>query len=269
MTIDSHGEQWRAWILENLARYCYPKSLLADMTRDGWKQRDAIAAIDEGLKLLGRESSWRVDLPEPATCLGGFLLERPRIQVLPSVLSQSECSDLIQLALHQGMTAASVVSDIDASTKTHEGRTNSTAFFRPRELPFIRIIEERLSELTHWPSNFAEGLQVQRYLKGQRYTPHYDWFDPNAAGSAKHLEFGGQRLATTIVYLQNASAGGSTYFPRLGLTLSPTAGDAIFFQNVDPTGFPDSDTLHAGEPVEDGVKIIATYWQRAGSTDPS
>ena len=63
MTIDSHGEQWRAWILENLARYCYPKSLLADMTRDGWKQRDAIAAIDEGLKLLGRESSWRVTYP--------------------------------------------------------------------------------------------------------------------------------------------------------------------------------------------------------------
>lgn len=263
MKIDSQGEQWRSWILENLGRYCLPSAILADMTRDGWDVSDAISAIDEGLALLGRSCDWHIDLPSPATSAGSFLLLRPRLQMLSGVLNRQECSDLIELALGRDRVPAEVLGGDDSRPVQHEGRSNSTIFFAPRENPLIAQIEDRLSEITHWPVSHAEGIQIQFYAEGQRYSPHYDWFDPTAPGGAGALSQAGQRLATTIIALQQAHSGGATRFPGLGISLRPSVGDAVFFHNVDPSGSPDKATLHAGESVERGVKITATYWQRA------
>ena len=58
---------------------------------------------------------------------------------------------------------------------------------------------------------------IINYEEGQEYKPHYDWFDPNAPGSATHLANGGQRVGTTVIYLATADGGGSTSFPDSGL----------------------------------------------------
>lgn len=263
MKIDSRGEAWRSWVLENLSRYCFPKTMLADMLNAGWPLSDAITAIDEGLGLLGRSSDWHIALPQPSLNRGSFLLDRPRIQLLPEILSRQECTSLIELAMAKGMVPATVIDQDDRGSVLHKGRSNSTVYFQKQECQLIAQIEARLSELTNWPADRAEGLQIQHYLQGQQYEPHYDWFDPQAAGSTRHLARGGQRLATTVIVLQQAIVGGATHFPKLGISLRPAIGEALFFQNVDVTGTPDASTLHGGEPVEHGIKIIATFWQRA------
>ena len=101
-----------------------------------------------------------------------------------------------------------------------------------------------------------------QYEKGSEYRPHYDWFDASRPGPRKHLERGGQRVGTIVMYLSDVEAGGGTSFPNIGLTVQPKKGAAVFFANSDAYRHPDPQTLHAGEPVEKGVKYIATKWLR-------
>lgn len=69
-------------------------------------------------------------------------------------------------------------------------------------------------------------------------------------------------MATVIMYLSDVEQGGTTSFPKLGLHFAPKKGCALFFANADESGTPDLQSWHAGEPVERGVKWIATKWLR-------
>lgn len=74
---------------------------------------------------------------------------------------------------------------------------------------------------------------------------------------------GGQRIATALLYLHPPEAGGATRFPRLELTVAPLLGRLLVFQNCgDNTQEPHPLSLHAGEPVDAGVKWIANLWFR-------
>ena len=73
---------------------------------------------------------------------------------------------------------------------------------------------------------------------------------------------GGNRLATVLVYLQNAADGGETFFPKLGLKLKPQAGDALLFYDLLPNGKIDKMSVHTGTPPSDGEKWVATKWSK-------
>ncbi|MDV7397248.1 hypothetical protein RZS08_37960, partial [Arthrospira platensis SPKY1] len=62
--------------------------------------------------------------------------------------------------------------------------------------------------------------------------------------------------------LQLAELGGGTRFPKASVEMFPTRGGAVFFTDLQPSGTPDPTSLHAGTPVERGLKIVARYWQR-------
>ena len=64
------------------------------------------------------------------------------------------------------------------------------------------------------------------------------------------------------MFLSEVEAGGSTCFPKLNLEIRPKVGRAVFFSNVDLTGQIDEMTLHAGMPVIQGIKYLATVWLR-------
>ena len=61
--------------------------------------------------------------------------------------------------------------------------------------------------------------------------------------------------------------GGGTDFPRHGVVVTPEVGTAVMFDNVLADGRPDEDTLHAGLPVLEGEKWVATKWLREGRFD--
>ena len=54
--------------------------------------------------------------------------------------------------------------------------------------------------------------------------------------------------------------GGRTVFPLLGLTVKPPALSLLLWYNLDPTGQPDSRSLHAGCPTVTGHKWILNKW---------
>ena len=270
--LDRHGADWRRWVVDNLNRGCAPQRMLEDMTRSTWDVEHAQLALDEALGLLGKVLDWKPLIPtvanpaQQAQSQSGYAvlcrITRPRAVLLDGLLSPDECAQVIEYAHEKGLARSGVVDPASGDSVAHAARTSTSVFFTRAETPLIDALERRLASITGWPVTHGEGLQVLRYEHGQQYKPHFDWFDKSKTGAASHLSRGGQRLATTVVYLSVAESGGGTFFPEAGIEVSPRIGGGIFFNNVDLLGRPDGMSLHSGTPVIDGVKIVATYWQR-------
>lgn len=183
----------------------------------------------------------------------------PRIVVLDNFLSTRECDDLCGEAL-ANFAPARVVDDREHAIHAAHFRSNDSAHLPAAQSALVRRIETRIEQLTNWPSDCCETLQVQRYAKGQEYRPHHDFFDKDSAGYDTATAQGGQRLATLILYLKEPEAGGATCFANLGMRIAPRKGSALFFTYPDPAN--NSGTLHGGEAVLAGEKWIATQWFR-------
>ena len=148
---------------------------------------------------------------------------------------------------------------------TVSGRTSWSCRV-PRHHPAVLPVLRRLCELTGLPMSRTEPLQVVRYLPGQEYRPHQDWFDPGGAAYAANVAKGGQRLVSCFVYLADLpkGAGGETWFPSLGLRFTPEAGKALVWYNrsASSDGPMDDRVLHGGLKLERGIKWGLNCWFR-------
>ena len=108
----------------------------------------------------------------------------------------------------------------------------------------------------------GEALSLLVYRGGEEYKPHFDYLSDDKGAGAADLAARGQRVATTLVRLNEEFQGGSTVFPELDIRWSGPRGEALSFDNVDDKGEGDPRTLHAGEPVTAGTKILASLWLR-------
>lgn len=186
----------------------------------------------------------------------GLSVDSPALRVVNDFLSQDECQALIEQARPRLERAKTV--DRSGKHQIDAHRTSEGMFFATGESPLIACIEKRIAGMLSMPVDHGEGLQVLRYLPGQQYEAHYDWFDPDQPGFAAITEKGGQRIASLVMYLNTPEAGGGTAFPHIGLTVTALRGAAVYFAY--DTG--DTASLHAGLPVQKGEKWIATKWLR-------
>ena len=281
---------WQDWITENLARACSPLDMANSMARSGqYSMAAASAAIDEALRMRARADGGagsvepvaaqsvfvapqqmpfidiernRVAAPDREVELL-FVLKQPQVILLGNVLSMEECDAIVA---HCGTryTRSTVTGEADGASVVHEGRTSEMAFIQRGEAEVAERIERRLAALAHWPADCGEPFQLQKYGSTQEYRPHFDWLDPDSEGHRSHLQRGGQRLATFILYLSDVEQGGGTVFPAIGLEVFPKKGNALWFLNTDSDHQPDRQTLHGGAPVVSGTKIIANKWLRQG-----
>ena len=54
--------------------------------------------------------------------------------------------------------------------------------------------------------------------------------------------------------------GGQTHFPHLNVSVTPRAGDALVWMNVDESGEPNPRSLHEGRPPARGEKLAINCW---------
>ena len=273
-SLNVHGTDWCQWIIENLERACDPLDMYDRMVEKVWNQDQAIAALDVATVLMGRNAAWKPSAPVLPTNDLIRIADRdiailaragsPRAAMIDGLLTLNECQELIGFAFDRGLRQSSVVDDETGDHIEHQARTSTSVALKRGETPLIAALEARLSALTGWPTDRAEGLQVLRYQPGQQYKPHFDAFRSDQAGGRRQLERGGQRVSTTVIYLATPVGGGETAFPTSNLKFKPRAGGAVFFHDLDPLGRIEPSSLHAGNAVTEGEKIVATYWQREG-----
>lgn len=186
----------------------------------------------------------------------------PSVWLAEQFLSPQACETLINKA--KGRLARSRIYDVETGEELlHDARTSSLVVVEA-ELhdQFIVDLEERLAQLSRFPVENGENIQILNYQIGQEYRPHYDFFDPDRPGSISALQPGGQRVVTILMYLNTVAAGGECIFPRVGLSVAPRQGDALMFYNTYSDGVLDRDSLHSSLPVLEGEKWVATQWIR-------
>lgn len=269
-TLDSHGVEWRDWVLTNVVAGVSLDELHSAMVEGGWLPAIARDALATASALVGGEYT---EYPRPfLPPLGDIVIDGhkasvtfrsllPAIAVCENILTPEECRDFIRIAEERSLSMSEVIDDEGGAAKPHPDRTSTGCVLKRGESEFARRIENRLAQLSQWPRENGEGLQILRYLPGQEYRAHYDAFSESASVQ-HHLDEGGQRVATIIVYLKSPDIGGGTSFPLAGIALCPKPGTAVMFHNVDAEGQCLKQSLHAGMPVEEGEKFILTYWQR-------
>ena len=185
----------------------------------------------------------------------------PRAFILHNFLSDEECDHLISLAdphLHK----STVVDSKTGGSVDSDVRTSSGTFLGMHQDDVVTAIEKRLALVTMIPEENGESLQILRYVDGQKYEPHTDYFHDTVNTNPAH---GGQRIATVLMYLTTPDEGGETVFPhalekntdgegwsecaRRGLAVKAIRGNALFFYGLNPDGSEDPRSTHGSCPV--------------------
>lgn len=183
-------------------------------------------------------------------------VEGADIWTVAQFITPDECAELIAQ-----IDASAVPSQTLSHGYAEEWRTSSSGNLDPSD-PLVTRIEQRIDNLLGLPHEWGETLQGQRYEPGQQFREHMDWFWTKADYWPQESRNGGQRSFTAMAFLSEVEAGGTTDFPTLGLSIPPQPGGLIVWNNASADGNPNELTLHAGMPVERGVKHIITKWYR-------
>ncbi|MHC9420502.1 2OG-Fe(II) oxygenase [Sphingomonas citri] len=192
-------------------------------------------------------------LPAPES-----LSAAPRIVRFPALLTPAECAHLAGVGAAL-LEPARVIDPRTGAWVAHPIRTSDGGSIGPtREDLVVRAINVRVAAISDTSVAQGEPLTVLRYRPGQEYRPHLDTIQ----GATN------QRIVTVLLYLNQGFAGGGTHFPEVDLTVTPRGGDALLFANTRADGRSDPTSRHAGLPVTQGAKWLATRWIRAAPVDP-
>jgi hypothetical protein len=100
---------------------------------------------------------------------------RPRAFVFHNFLSDEECEHLKALA-RKRLTKSTVVDNKTGKSMDSTVRTSSGTFLARGEDEVVRAVEKRISLVTMIPEENGEAIQILKYVDGQKYEPHTDYF---------------------------------------------------------------------------------------------
>ena len=177
-----------------------------------------------------------------------ILNNNPPVYYVENFLSPKECEYIIKISEPYVRTSR-VVDKITGLGTEHPSRT-SESYYHAYDLKWLIT---RVQRITGVPKEFQEPTQVARYKTGQFYQCHLDALD--------EPDYAGQRIATVLMYLNNVSKGGATYFNELDLRVQPKQGDCIIFVPAKLDGTIEHKLLHTAEDASD-IKWVSQIWVR-------
>jgi len=186
----------------------------------------------------------------------------PRVATIQGFVSGPVCDWIIGRA-KAGIAPARVFDAATGAATVTDARSNSAVEFAFADVDVVLALTRAyIATSIDVPLDGLEPTQVLHYAVGQAFAPHYDFMDPLVPGYALEAQRGGQRVATFLIYLNDAFEGGETDFPLIRLRAKAPPGGALYFANVDGAGAPDRRTLHAGLAPTSGEKWLLSQWVR-------
>lgn len=175
--------------------------------------------------------------------------QNPPIYVVDDFLSQKECEYIIKIS--EPYVRKSRVVDKETGTGVEHPSRTSESYYHGYD---IKWLVSRVQRITGVSKKNQEPTQVARYTNGQFYQQHLD--------SLTVPDYAGNRIATVLVYLNDVSKGGATFFNDLDLRVQPKRGSCVIFfpSKVDETADPRH--LHTAENAED-IKWVTQVWVRS------
>lgn len=173
-------------------------------------------------------------------------------------LTAEQCDQLIAMIERDKRPSTLLSDNPDANFRT------SDSCDMDRWSPQVRPIDESIAQLLGLDVSHGETMQGQRYAPGQQFRAHHDYFHEGERYWPEVSRHGGQRTWTAMIFLNDVTEGGATWFPQAGIKVAPKRGLLLAWNNMKPDGSPNEKTLHEGMPVVEGVKYIVTKWFREG-----
>jgi prolyl 4-hydroxylase len=186
---------------------------------------------------------------DPRHVPGGEVLSHaPHVTVFRAAFTPAECGYLMA-GPNRKFRAARVEDGTRRGRVTPVRTSEESSIHALLEDPAVHAINRRLAALTGTGVDQGESLQILRYRIGQEFRPHVDWMDEE-----------NRRVLTALIYLNEDYAGGETLFVQSGLRVKGRTGDALVFRTQSEDGRGDPRAEHAGLPVSQGIKFIASRW---------
>ena len=177
----------------------------------------------------------------------------PRIELIVGLFSAAECR-YIQLLAQPWLEPAMIYAATGEGMRDPHRDSDNMVIAPMTEDLVVQAINRTIAAASATQVGWGEPLHVLRYVPGQQYRPHHD---AHAFGPVEK-----RRIATALLYLNDAYEGGETNFPELGIKVRGGIGDLLIFHNLDAANMPDPRMIHAGLPIRSGEKWLATRWIR-------
>lgn len=183
----------------------------------------------------------------------------PYIATFDNCITKEECKHMINISLP--LMKQSLVSS-DKEGVVSLGRTSYNAWIQHGHDKVTQKIGEKIAKIVGIPIENAEAFQVIYYNTTNEYRQHYDsWKHDGSDKTLRCMKYGGARLKTALVYLNDVEEGGSTRMTQLNIDVFPTIGKLLIFENTySGTNIQHPLSEHAGMPVLKGEKYAFNLW---------
>lgn len=271
------SQSWKNWLQENIARNCSPEDLLGKLLKNQFSIDSIREAMGEKFpansQLLSNVPPDDIDYAAIAEThitrsdtglqVQKFQTNKLQLYVIEDFMSKLECEKIVKISNSRLRPSTVTTGDKDKNY-----RTSSTSDLSLLDDPFVSDIDNKIARAVGIRPTYSEGLQAQKYEIGQEFKRHTDYFQLGTAEYEKYAGLRGNRTWTFMVYLNNVAKGGGTTFFAVEKIFTPRTGTAIAWNNLNPDGTVNPDTLHSGLPVERGHKMIITKWFRELGNGP-
>lgn len=152
------------------------------------------------------------------------LSKRPRVFLVPSLLSHAECDELVAIGKSTQLDKSKVGADAGSGGEYRDVRTSSQTWIAPgtpNDTPTVQRVRERIFDLVKMPFDLGEALQLVHYQVSQHYMGHHDYSHIWESKDSPYVQAGGNRFITIVMYLNDVEAGGETMFPFGNTTNRP------------------------------------------------
>ena len=188
-----------------------------------------------------------------------YVYDDPNITLYHELLNEFEINYLKARA--SPYLSRATVHDIKTGKLAYaDYRISKSSWIKPEMDAVVEKIFKKISHVTGLDTRSFEPLQIANYGLAGQYEPH---FDHAVVKMPKRFNmYGGNRLATLLMYMSDVERGGKTVFTKTGpgVSISPQKGTGAFWYNLKRNGKSNNKTEHAACPVVLGQKWVSNIW---------
>ncbi|KAK1933596.1 putative prolyl 4-hydroxylase 3 [Phytophthora citrophthora] len=263
----------------------------AYFTVEGEKLEKTISALENRIVFLfeGGQFIWpgirigHKTLVKNTFGRGDLVLETismtPLVFSVEEFLRDEEIDVILELSMPHLAPSGVTLQDGHENRPSTDWRTSTTYWLDSSSHSVVQDIDKRTADLVKVPLSHQESVQVLRYERTQHYDQHLDYFSvdhhQHSPDVLEQIEYGYKnRMITVFWYMSDVAKGGHTNFSRAGglphppsnkgcpqgISVAPKKRKVVVFYSMLPNGKGDPMSLHAGCPVEEGIKLSGNKW---------
>lgn len=251
---------WDQWLRDNIRRGCDLGEVLGTLRKQGFTDAVIAQSLDAAMPRDGGDGESRAPPPLLRRMPPGLRkvnTDKLELYTLDDFMSEKECQRLVALINHHLRPSTVAWDNGDRGFRTSQ--TSDLALLRS---PLALATDAKICKTMGIRAEYSEGIQAQRYDIGQQFKGHMDYFEPGSLEYVRYTAARGNRTWTFMVYLNEDMQGGGTKFFAIDRTFQPKRGQALLWNNLHADGTTNKNTMHSGEPVIAGHKLIITKWFR-------